>query len=196
MKEKKSSNVQIPTLEEVEAERKRIRYKRRYNRTLKSTLAVLIVVAAVSVLVATTLMPVMQSHGSSMSPTLYDGDIFVTVKTSKFQTGDIVAFWHGNKLLVKRCIAGPGQWVDIDEDGTVYVDKTEIAEPYIEEKALGQTDLDYPYQVPESRWFLMGDNRATSLDSRTTTVGCVAAEQIAGRVLFRIWPIGRIGLLH
>lgn len=185
-----------PALEEIEAERRRIRHRERFIRTLNSTVSILIVVAAVSVLVATLWMPVLKIYGGSMAPTLEADEIVVSVKNRNFETGDIVAFWHGNKLLVKRCIAGPGQWVDLDEDGNVTVDGEPIEEPYLIEKAFGECDLELPYQVPESRWFLMGDNRATSLDSRSSAVGCIADEQVVGRIVFRVWPFKQFGRIR
>lgn len=195
MARKKNQPLEIPTLEQLQAERDRLLYKRRYGRTLRTTLYALIVVAAIAVLVAMLWMPVLQIYGSSMSPTLTDGDIVVCIKSEEFQTGDLVAFYYGNKLLVKRVICGPGDWVDIDDDGSVYVNNRLIDEPYLAEKALGESDLEYPYQVPDERWFLLGDNRAISIDSRSTQVGCVAQEQIVGRITFRIWPLDTIGLI-
>ena len=131
-----------------------------------------------------------------MTPTLAEGDIVVSWKGSDFEQGDLVAFYLGNKILVKRCIAGPGQWVDIDADGNVYVDSKLLDEPYLTEKALGECDLDFPYQVPENRYFCMGDHRSTSVDSRSTTVGCVAEEQIVGKIVFRVWPLRGFGLVQ
>ena len=183
----------IPTTAQLEAERERIRYRRRYSRTLRSTVAILVVVAAFSVLVATLWMPVVRIYGSSMAPTLQDGELIVTVKTSDFEPGDVIAFYYGNKLLIKRYIAGPGEWVDIDEDGNVSVNGEELDEPYLEEKALGETNIKLPYQVPDERYFLMGDNREVSVDSRNTAVGCVAQDQVVGKVVFRIWPLSELG---
>ena len=183
----------IPTTAQLEAERDRIRYRRRYSRTLRSTVAILVVVAAFSVLVATLWMPVVRIYGSSMAPTLQDGELIVTVKTSDFEPGDVIAFYYGNKLLIKRYIAGPGEWVDIDEDGNVSVNGEELDEPYLEEKALGETNIKLPYQVPDERYFLMGDNREVSVDSRNTAVGCVATDQVVGKVVFRIWPLSELG---
>lgn len=155
-----------------------------------------IVVAAVAVLVATVWMPVLQIYGSSMTPTLEEGDIVISLKGSDFQRGDLIAFYYGNKILVKRYIAGPGQWVNIDENGNVFVDGIMLDEPYIEEKSRGQCDLIFPYQVPDSRYFCMGDKRSTSVDSRSSTIGCVAEEQIVGKIVFRIWPLSELGTLR
>ena len=156
----------------------------------------LIVVAAVAVLVATIWMPVLQIYGASMAPTLDEGDIVISVKGSDFAPGDLVAFYIGNKILVKRCIAGPGQWVDIDADGNVYVDGELLDEPYLTEKALGDCDIELPYQVPDNHYFCMGDHRSTSVDSRSTTVGCVSDEQIVGKIVFRVWPLPGFGALR
>ena len=193
MRTRRRESVELPSLEQIEEERKRLRYRSRYRRTLKSTIAILVVVAAAAVLVATLWMPVLRIYGSSMVPTLKDGQIVVSVKTTDFQPGDIAAFYHGNKLLIKRYIAGPSEWVNIDEDGTVYINGVELDEPYLTEKAFGETNIDLPYQVPDKRYFLMGDNRDVSIDSRNTAVGCVAADQIVGKVVFRIWPLSEFG---
>ena len=189
----RSDMASLPTLDQLEAERKRLRHRRRYTRVLRSTIAVLIVVAALAVLVATLWMPVLEIRGSSMAPTLSDGQIVVAFKGSSFHTGDVVAFYYGNKLLVKRCLAGPSDWVDIREDGTILVNGVALDEPYLDEKAFGECDLDLPYQVPDGRWFLVGDNRAVSVDSRSTAVGPVAREQIAGRIVFCVWPLAQFG---
>lgn len=148
---KKEHSVNIPTIEEVENEQKRLRHRAVYQRTLRGTIAVLLVVAAISVLVATLWMPVLQIYGSSMSPTLEAGQIVVSVKTNQLKTGEVVAFWQGNKLLIKRVIAGPGQWVDVDMDGNVTVDGQKLDEPYLTEKALGNCDIDLPHQVSKGR---------------------------------------------
>lgn len=184
-----------PSVEQLAAELKRVKYRSRYRAVLRSTLYMLIVVAAVAVLVATIWMPVLQIYGGSMTPTLNEGDIVVSVKGSDFEPGGLVAFYLGNKILVKRCIAGPGQWVDIDESGNVYVDKKLLEEPYLTEKALGECDIALPYQVPESRYFCVGDHRSTSVDSRNTAVGCVSDEQIVGKIMFRVWPLSGFGVL-
>ena len=177
----------LPTAEQLDMERRRLRYKRRYNRTLRSTVAILIVVAALAVLAATLWMPVLRIYGSSMSPTLQDGQIVVSIKSSRFEPGDIAAFYHGNKLLIKRYIAGPGQWVDIDENGNVFVDGSLLDEPYLMEKAYGQTNIELPYQVPDERYFLMGDNRNNSNDSRSSHVGAVPRNMILGKVEAVLW---------
>lgn len=183
----------FPSVEQLEVELKREKYKRRYNTVLRSTIYTLITVAAVAILVATLWLPVLQVYGSSMTPTLQDGEIIFTVKTSKFEPGDVVAFYYNNKILVKRVIGSSGQWIDIDKDGTVYVNEKELDEPYVKDKTLGDCDIDLPYQVPDGRIFVMGDHRSTSIDSRTKAIGCVAQEQIVGKIVFRIWPLNRIG---
>lgn len=196
MKSKMNPSHELPSIEQLTEELNREKYNRRYKRVLRSTIYTLIVVAAVAVLVATIWTPVLQIYGASMTPTLSEGDIVVSVKGLNFNPGDLVAFYMGNKILVKRCIAGPGQWVDIDADGNVYVDGELLDEPYLTEKALGDCDIELPYQVPENRYFCMGDHRVTSVDSRNTAVGCVSGEQIVGRIVFRVWPLPDFGVLR
>ena len=196
MKNKGISPCELPSLEQLTAELEREKYKRRYKRVLRSTIYTLIVVAAVAVLVATIWMPVLQIYGASMTPTLDEGDIVISIKGADFAPGDLVAFYMGNKILVKRCIAGPGQWVDMDAGGNVYVDDKLLDEPYLTEKALGDCDIELPYQVPDNRYFCMGDHRSTSVDSRSTTVGCVSDEQIVGKIVFRVWPLPGFGTLR
>ena len=184
----------IPETQQLEQELKRERYKRRYRSTLRSTVYALIIVAAVAVLVATLWMPVLQIYGSSMTPTLQEGDIVISLKETEFERGDIVAFYYGNRLLVKRYIASPGSWVDIDEEtGLITVDNTLLQEPYVLQHSFGYSDLEYPYQVPEEKHFLVGDHRETSVDSRHTTVGSIAEEFIVGKIVFRVWPLDRFG---
>ena len=184
---------EMPSAEQLEAELKREKYKRRYHSVLRSTIYTLITVAAIAVLVATLWLPVLQIYGSSMTPTLQDWEIIFSVKTADLEPGDIVAFYYNNKILVKRVICGPGDWVNIDEDGTVYVNEVRLKEPYLAEKALGDCNIELPYQVPDGKIFVMGDHRSTSVDSRNTAVGCVAQEQIVGKIIFRIWPLNRLG---
>lgn len=185
----------LPSSEELEQELKRERYKRRYRRTLRSTLFALVTAAAAAVLVATLWLPVLQIYGASMTPTLREGEIVVSVKAKNLEPGDIVAFYYGNKVLIKRYIAGPGTWVNILEDGTVLLNDEVLNEPYLTEKAFGISDLEYPYQVPENSYFLLGDQRETSVDSRHSSVGCISGEEMVGKIIFRVWPMEAMGFL-
>lgn len=195
----KKNNIVItdtPSSEQIKSEIIRYKYNIKFNHTLRNTIYALITVAAFAVLVATLWMPVLQIYGSSMTPTLDKNEIVVSLKSSHFETGDIVAFYHGNKLLVKRCIAGPADWVNIDASGTVYVNGKAIDEPYISEKSFGICDITLPYQAPEDKYFVLGDHRETSVDSRSTTVGCIAQDQIVGKILIRVWPLNKIGFIR
>lgn len=185
----------MPEISQLETELKRVQHRRRYRTVFRSTVYTLITVAAIAVLVATLWMPVLQIYGKSMTPTLNDGNIVISLKNGDFQTGDIIAFYYNNKILVKRIIAKSGDWVNIDKDGNVYVNDKPLNEPYLSEKALGECDIKMPYQVPESRLFVMGDHRSVSVDSRSTLVGCVAEEQVVGEIVFRVWPLNEFGTL-
>lgn len=186
---------QGPTVAQLEAELERERYRRRYDRALRGTIYTLITVAAAAVLVATLFLPVLRIYGTSMSPTLADGDVVAALRSSTYERGDVIAFYYNNKILVKRVIGLPGEWIDIDADGNVSVDGVPLDEPYLAERALGQCDIKLPYQVPEDRYFVLGDHRSTSADSRSSVVGCVAEEQIVGELVFRVWPLDQLGTL-
>ena len=197
MKQKTSNKLKtengLPSVEQLKAELDRVNYRSRYNTVMKSTVYTLITVAAVAILVATLWLPVLEIYGTSMTPTFDDGDIVVSVKTKKFQQGDIIAFYYNNKILVKRVIASSGSWVDMGKDGNVYVNNVPLKESYITEKAYGDADIEFPYQVPDGKVFVMGDHRATSVDSRHKSVGCIAPEQVVGKIIFRVWPIEQFG---
>ena len=181
--------IELPQLEMLEKEVKREQYRRRFKRLLRSTTNALIVVAAVAALIATLLLPVLEIAGTSMEPSLNDGDIVLLVKTDKLETGDLCAFYYSNKILIKRIIAVPGDYIWIESDGTVFLNGNELDEPYVSEKSLGECDVEFPYQVPENSYFMMGDHRETSIDTRSTVIGCVAQDQIIGKILCKFWPL-------
>lgn len=178
----------LPTRKQVEKERKRYRRQKAYNKALGGTIYVLTIVAAVAVLIATLVLPVLQIEGKSMEPTLVNGDIVLLTKTTNFNRGELCGFSWNNKLLIKRVIGIPGDWIEIDTDGTVYLNGEKLDEPYAQQLAVGECDLEFPYQVPQEQYFVLGDMRESSIDSRNTLIGCVEKDQIVGRVFFRIWP--------
>ncbi len=182
-----------PSVEQLEAEIEREEQRRRFGSTLRSTVYILITVAAAAILLSSLLFPVLRIYGNSMAPTLDEGQIVLALKNSDFTTGDVLAFYYNNKILVKRVICGPGDWVNILEDGSVTVNGSPLDEPYLQEKAFGTCDLELPYQVPEGQYFVMGDQRESSIDSRSSLVGCVAKEQIVGRIVLCLWPMHEIG---
>lgn len=177
----------------IENEIKRLRQKKTFRRAMIDTVSVLVVIAAVAVLLSTLFLPMLQVYGGSMTPTLSDGEIIFCVRSSEVQQGDIIAFYYNNKVLLKRAIAKAGDWVDIQEDGTVLVNDTVLDEPYITEKSIGECDITFPFQVPDGRWFVLGDHRSTSVDSRSTLVGTVSQDQLIGRVALRVWPLSNFG---
>ena len=187
---------ELPSSLQLSNELTRERYRRSYAMVLRSTIYTMITVAAIAILVAVLFLPVLRIYGSSMNPTLNEGDIVVSVKGSQFKTGEIIAFYYNNKILVKRVIANTGDWVDIDEDGYVYVNGEKLDEPYLQDRAFGETDIKLPYQVPDKRIFVMGDNRSVSVDSRNTSVGCVAEEQIVGKIVYCVWPFSTFGAIQ
>ncbi len=190
---KEKASPVLPTVQQLEAELKREKYRGRYWKMLRGTVAVLVVVAATAVLISNLLLPILRIYGSSMTPTLVNGNIVAAVRNGTYQRGDIIAFYYNNKILVKRVVGMPGEWVDMDESGNVTIDGEPLEEPYLTEKALGECDIELPYQVPEGRYFVMGDHRSVSSDSRSSQVGCVSEEQIVGKLLFRLWPLDEIG---
>lgn len=186
----------LPDSENLTRAVRREKYMHRFRLTVRSTFLSLVVVAAAAVLVAVLLLPILRIYGKSMSGTLNAGDIVVSVKSSRMETGDIVAFYYNNNILVKRVIGHQSDMIDMDSDGTVYVNGVEQEEPYLNERAYGETNIELPYQVPDGKIFVMGDNRATSIDSRNTSIGCVAEEQVVGKIVFRIWPLADFGPVH
>ncbi len=196
IKKKRWQSAPLPTMEQIEAERKRLEYHKQYKKALLGTIYALIIVAAVAVLISSLILPVMQISGNSMDPTLCNGDIIVLIKTKDYKTGDLCSFSWNNRTLIKRIIASAGDWIEINEEGTVSINGEELDEPYILEKSLGECDIAFPYQVPEKSYFVMGDKRNISIDSRSTAIGCVNEDQIVGKVWIRIYPFSKMGLIQ
>ena len=195
MRKKQTEEVVLPTKKQVETERKRYRRQKAYNKALRGTVYVLTIVAAVAVLIATLVLPVLQIEGTSMEPTLSNGDIVLLVKTTRFDRGELCAFTWNNKLLVKRVIGLPGDWIEIDTNGTIYLNGEKLDEPYVQQLAFGECDLEFPFQVPQEQYFVVGDMRESSIDSRNSLIGCISKDQIVGKGFFRVWPFANIGFL-
>ena len=195
MDHKSEKNIQIPSLEEIQRERKRIRREAYYRQALRGTVSVLVVVAAVAVLIVTLFLPILQISGDSMSPTLDHDEIVVLLKTKEFDQGDLIGFYYQGKILLKRVIALPEDEVVIDGEGNVYVNEELLEEPYVTEKGIGDCDLDFPYKVPGTKYFVMGDRRSNSVDSRNSVIGAISREDMIGRVCLRVWPLDKIGFV-
>ncbi len=194
MLHRKKKEVSLPTKKQVETERKRYRRQKAYNKALSGTVYVLTIVAAVAVLIATLILPVLQIEGTSMEPTLQNGDVVLLMKTTRFNHGDLCGFTWNNKLLIKRVVGVPGDWIEIDTDGTVYLNGEKLDEPYVQQKAFGECDLEFPFQVPQEQYFVIGDMRESSIDSRNTMIGCIPKDQIVGKVFLRVWPFKSISV--
>ncbi|WP_202922617.1 signal peptidase I [Streptococcus sp. S784/96/1] len=192
---KKYMNISELSSKELAQELERLRYRGRFWTIIKQTLYTLLAVVAVAILIAVLWLPVLRIYGQSMNKTLQEDDLVLTVKGSSFETGDVIAFYYNNKVLVKRVIAQSGDWVNVDSEGDVYVNQKKLDEPYVLDKALGKSDITYPYQVPEQEIFVLGDNRSASIDSRNTAIGGISEEQIVGKISFRIWPLDRFGVI-
>lgn len=194
--ETEDRKIELPTTEALQEAYESASFRDRLRKSIVSTTNILIVVAALAILTAMLFLPVLRIYGQSMNSTLHSGELVVSVKNSSFKTGDVIAFYYNNNILVKRVIATSGDWVDIDLAGNVFVNGKEIEEPYLEEKSFGEPDIDFPYQVPEERIFVLGDNRSVSVDSRNYAVGCVTSEQVVGKIVFRVWPLNKLGPIH
>ena len=195
MTKKPGNKVPVPSLEEIQRERKRIRREGYYRQALRSTVSVLVVVAAIAVLIATLFLPILQISGDSMSPTLEHDQIVVLLKTKTYEQGDLIGFYYQGKILLKRIIAESEDEVVIDNEGNVYVNQELLEEPYVTNKSLGDCDLQFPYRVPSLSYFVLGDRRSNSVDSRNSVVGTITADNIIGRVCIRVWPLSKIGFI-
>lgn len=195
MIEEKEERKDVPTTEQLHDELKRLRYRERFARSIWSTISSLIVVAAIAIIISTMLLPVLKVTGTSMTPTLQNDEVLICNKLAEPERGDVIAFYYNNKVLLKRLIGLPGDKIDIAEDGTVIVNDAELVEPYVSEIAIGECDVEFPYQVPENRYFVLGDHRVVSIDSRSTSVGCIAEENIIGKVMVRVLPVKKFGMV-
>ena len=196
MAKKSDKKIRVPSLAEIQSERKRIRRKTYYRQALRGTVSVLVVVAAIAVLIATLFLPILQISGDSMAPTLAHDEIVVLLKTKEFDRGDLIGFYYQGKILLKRVIALPEDVVVIDSDGNVYINEELLEEPYVTSKGLGDCDLEFPYTVPGTGYFVMGDQRSNSVDSRNSVVGAITREDIIGKVFLRVWPLSKIGFVY
>ena len=194
-KTNKQKSLELPTTKDLEQQLNQEKYNFKYKRILKSTIYALIIVASISTLAATLIFPVLRIYGSSMSPTLIEGDIVISIKKTKFKKGDIIAFYYNNHILVKRVIATSSDWVNIDLGGNIYINNKLIEENYIKEKAFGESNIEFPYQVPEGTYFILGDERNISIDSRNSLIGTIPQEEIIGKIIFRVWPLKRLEII-
>lgn len=184
-----------PSVDELKKELKRENRKKEYRNVLRNTLIVVVSVAALAVLISSFYVTVLKVTGDSMTPTLETGQIVIAQNSQEFEAGEMLAFYYNNKVLVKRVIGSPGDWVNIDANGRVSVNGIELEETYASDLSLEPTDIEFPYQVPENRWFVLGDHRSVSIDSRSSVVGCVTKEQLIGKVVFRVFPFDTFGSL-
>ena len=191
-----NESITIPPIELIREELAREESRHNFRKTVWNVMAALIVVAAIAVLVVTRLFVLVRVNGNSMEPALLDGDVLFVLQTKELNKGDIAGFYYGGKVLLKRTIGDPGDIIEIDREGNVSVNGEELEEPYLTEKNLGKCELEFPYEVPEELTFVLGDNRAVSIDSRIKAIGCIEEDQILGKAVFRAWPLDRIGSVH
>ena len=196
MTDKHEENVFVPSLTEIQTERKRIRRGTYYPQALRGTVSVLLVVAAAAVLITTLFLPILQISGDSMSPTLEHDEIVVLLKTKSFKRGDLIGFYYQGKILLKRVIALPGEEVAIDADGNVYVNGELLDEPYVTDQGLGDCNVEFPFEVNGTSYFVLGDRRSNSVDSRNSAIGAVSRDDIIGKVFIRVWPIPKFGFVY
>ncbi len=195
IKKQIKEEIKLPTTSRLEEELEKEKYKLKYNKLLKNTLSTILVVISFSILIATLIFPVFKIYGESMTPTLNEGDVVLSIKNKNIKNGDVIVFYYNNKILIKRVIATSSEWVNIDENGNVYVNDVLLKESYIKEKSLGNADIKFPYQVKEGSYFVLGDSRENSIDSRNNLIGTIEEEQIIGKVIFKVWPLNNLGII-
>ena len=185
-----------PSAEQIGALLRRVQRRREIFRSIGNILGVLVVIAAAVTLVFSLWLPALQVQRGSMAPTLNDGEVVVFITTGAVGRGDIVAFHNGNQILVKRVVAVAGDVVDIGGDGAVLLNGARLDEPYVSELSAGERTTELPCKVPDNQFFVLGDHRQTSIDSRNADIGTVRQDQIIGKALLRIWPLNAVGLIN
>lgn len=177
-------------------------FKEKYRRnrdTLEWYDALAVAVAAIA-LIFTFAVRIVQVDGSSMNPTLYNGERVLIATFLKPDYGDVViidSYIPYGKPLVKRVIGKAGDVIDIDFDkGIVYRNGEALEEPYTAEPTWTYESVEFPITVPDGCLFIMGDNRNNSKDSRDREIGCVDTRDVLGVALWRIMPFNKMGAVE
>lgn len=191
-------HTEIINLEKIKEDYKTRKNREKFFYELKKTIGFFLVIISVGIIISSFWVRVLTIYGTSMSPNLTAKDTVVAFKKDQYKSGDVIAFYYNNKVLVKRVIATSGDWVNISNNGNVIINDKEIKEKYLlkSSKSIGKTDIKLPYQVPENKIFVMGDHRSVSIDSRNKIIGSIGKEQIIGKIKFIIWPLSRFDILN